>query len=208
MRLKKIVSYDMGENCYIISDEKSGDTVIFDPGCEAEKVMQYIDGENLNVKAILLTHGHYDHITACKELKEKYNVPVIAHEYEKEVVGSKGYNLSSRFMDPMTLSVDRSLKDNDEYEVGDMKIKVIHTPGHTPGGCCYYFVNEKVLISGDTLFQYSIGRTDFPGGDTVAMMESLKKLFTQLDGDVVVYPGHGEKTTIEFERRNNPYADF
>ncbi|MBR1735399.1 MAG: MBL fold metallo-hydrolase, partial [Firmicutes bacterium] len=197
MRLKKIVSYDMGENCYIISDEKSAETVIFDPGCEAEKVSQYIDGEKLKVKAILLTHGHYDHITACRELKEKYGVPVIVHEDEKEVVESKGYNLSSRFMDPMTLSADSCLKDNDEYEVGDMKIKVIHTPGHTQGSCCYYFVNEKVLISGDTLFRYSIGRTDFPGGDTEAMMNSLKRLFTQLDGDVEVYPGHGEKTTIE-----------
>ena len=208
MRIKTIVSYDMGENCYIVIDENSNEAIIIDPGNSADRIIEFIKSESIKPKAIFLTHGHFDHIDGCERVRKEFNIEVIAHENEKEILENKIYNLSVRFSEPYEIKADKYFKDNEEYEFNDMKIKVIHTPGHTEGGCCYYFINEKVLFSGDTLFYYSTGRTDFPSGSAEKLVKSIHRLFNELDDDVHILPGHGGHTEIGFEKINNPYTNL
>lgn len=203
MRLKMIVSPDMEENCYFVIDENTNEAIVIDPGSQPTKLCQIVNNERLNIKAICLTHCHYDHIAAVSELKEHTNAPVIIGENEETTASSKTYNLSQLFGNPMVLEYDTVMKDGEKFCFGDLEFKVISTPGHTMGGCCYYFEKEGVLFSGDTLFYMSVGRTDFPGGDSTALVSSIKdKLFT-LPDDTVVYCGHGNQTSIGFEKENN-----
>lgn len=204
MRIKKIVVGEMEVNCYIIIDEASGQCAVVDPGAEPHKIIDFVENEKLTPKAVILTHGHYDHIGGCAEVMERFNLPLIAGESEDEILNSSRKNLSEVFGNNLALKADTYLKDGDEYSIGGLKFKTISTPGHTPGGICLYFENEGVLISGDTLFFCSVGRTDLYLGDTGVLLNSLSKLAKLPDG-VAVYPGHGQQTTIEFEKQNNPY---
>lgn len=203
MRLKTIVSPDMEENCYFVIDESSNQAIVIDPGAQAEKLCRIADNEGLIIKAICLTHCHYDHVGACERLRKHTGAPVLICDNEAMIAESKGYNLSDMFGDPLTIHYDRLLNDGDEFAFGSLRFRTISTPGHTPGGVCFYFEKEGVLFSGDTLFYMSVGRTDFPGGDSDALIESIKnKLFT-LPEDTVVYCGHGRQTTIGFEKKYN-----
>lgn len=204
MRIKIIVVGEMGVNCYILIDEKSKECIAIDVGAEPERIIKFIEEEELTLKSIVLTHGHYDHIGGCLEVKDKFNVPIIAGESESEFLTNATYNLAKMFGDDLVFKADEYLKDEEEYSVGEISFKTISTPGHTPGGICLYFEKEGVLISGDTLFFCSVGRTDFYMGDTDELLNSLSKL-AKLPDAVVVYPGHGQKTTIGFEKANNPY---
>ncbi len=205
MRIKKIVVGEMEVNCYIIIDELSSECAIIDAGAEPQKIIDFIENEKLSPKAIILTHGHYDHIGACAEVMNRFNVPLVSGENESEILNSSVKNLSVIFGSNLTLNADMFLKDGDEYSIGALKFKTIATPGHTPGGICLYFENEGVLISGDTLFFGSVGRTDLYLGNTSDLLNSLKKL-AKLSDDTIVYPGHGQQTTIKFEKENNPYV--
>ena len=199
----------MKENCYILSDRElaPGGCVLIDPGDDAGKISSFLREQELRPMAILLTHGHFDHITAVPELLETYkDVKVYACKDEIGMLGDAGINLSEHFLRPVELTDIEPLSDGEDIELLGHGFKVIETPGHTAGSCCYYEEKEKLLYSGDTLFRSSYGRTDLPTGSEEERGKSLnKKLFT-LPEDVKVYPGHDAPTSIGFERKHNPGA--
>lgn len=201
MKIKRILTNPYAENCYVISDDE-GLGVIVDPGSDGENI--YLQTIQAGVKpvAILLTHGHFDHVGAVNYLKNKYNLQVYANIYEKGILSdaSKIYVFGGA---GESVEVDKWVEDGDELVFGQLKFKVIHTPGHTTGSCCY--LTENHLIAGDTLFFESIGRCDLPGGSFETINNSIRtKLFT-LDGDTMVYPGHGGTTDIDHEKKFNPF---
>ena len=188
------------ENTYLIT--KGNQAILVDPG---ENILNILDVINkYDLKAIILNHGHIDHVDGIKEFLDK---PIYIYKDELEVLKSKEYSLYSLYDLELPYNIDKLnlhlLSDLEEFKLLDYNIKVIHTPGHTKGSCCYLFDN-KVLFSGDTLFQVGIGRTDYPTGDMNQMILSLNRLY-KLDDSIKVYPGHGVETTIGFEKKYNPY---
>lgn len=188
MKIHTVVVGPIDTNCYIVEDEASREAIVIDPGGEAGKITGFLEKHPLRIKAIVITHGHFDHIGANRELKEKTRAPILMHE-------SDVFGLSAGGSPP----ADRFLKDKDNFEVGGLKFEVIHTPGHTPGGISLYCEKEKVIFSGDTLFAGDYGRTDLPYSSGEDMAGSLKKLL-RLPPETKVYPGHGRPTTIGNEQ--------
>ncbi len=207
MRLKQFVSPDMGENCYFVIDENTGETVIIDPGAQGEKLCRAIDSEGLDVKAICLTHCHFDHVGAVEEVKKHTNAPVLICRGEEETAGSTAYNLSAMFGRPLTVAYDRVLGEGDKFSFGSLEFSTILTPGHTEGGGCFYFEKEGILFSGDTLFFMSVGRTDFPGGSASQLADSIRNKLFALPDDTRVYSGHGNETSIGFEKEHNYFVN-
>ena len=155
--------------------------------------------------AVLLTHGHYDHILAAEEVRKRHNVQVYVSEDEKELLHSPQMNLSQGYGRSTVLDADVYHKDGAHLSLAGLDIEVFHTPGHTAGGSCYYIAEAGILFSGDTLFAASVGRTDFPTGSMSQIVRSVQYLTENLPGDTVVYTGHQEITTIAYEQRFNPY---
>lgn len=202
MKIKKIEPGSYCSNTYIIYDEKSNEGAIIDPGGMAEKLI--FESRGINVKYIILTHAHFDHIGALEDVAEKTGASVIIHELEAHALTDVRYNLSTLAGVPENKrGADKTVKDGEMIKLGETELKFIHTPGHTPG-CMCIFVGDKDLITGDTLFCGSIGRTDFEGGSFEQMSKSLERLATFND-EITIYPGHGEESTIGFEKRSNPY---
>jgi len=204
MALYVISNGVFGSNTYILSDGK--DCAVIDCGVDSRRVMDVVTKNGLNVKYIILTHGHFDHIYHLNSLKEKTGARLCIHEDERELYLNPMLNGTRMFgtgEEIVTPEPDILLKDGQKLQVGNLTLEIIHTPGHSPGSIC--ILSGNMLFSGDTLFAMSIGRTDFAGGNARAMYESLKKLF-RLGDAIEVYPGHGPKTTIGFEKENNPYA--
>ncbi len=196
----------VGTHCYILINEKTDEALLVDPADRPEVLSEKLTGQGLTLRGILLTHGHGDHIMAVPGLREKYQAPVLAHEAEAPLLSDPGLNLSrSLFGTPLSLKADRLLKDGELVKLAGLSLKVLFTPGHTPGGCCYYAEEEHVLLSGDTLFCASIGRTDFPGGSMRTLVASIREKLMPLPDDTKVYPGHAEFTTLGQERAYNPY---
>ncbi|MCL2559927.1 MAG: MBL fold metallo-hydrolase [Turicibacter sp.] len=198
---------DVQANCYIVSvDEKA---LIVDPGDEAAKIIQYLATKQLEPVAILMTHGHFDHIGALKEVQAKYEIPVYAHKDEEEYFTNAGYNLSWKAGRPpieiRDLSKFTFIQEDQDIELLGQEIAVRHVPGHSLGSAAFYFKAAGIVISGDALFKGSIGRTDLIHGNFDQLITSIKtKLFT-LPDDTIVYSGHGEATTIGDEKRMNPF---
>ena len=205
MRIKTFIVSAMETNGYIIFDEKTLDGIVIDPGDSSELFIEFIEKEKINIKYIALTHSHFDHIGAVSEMKSIAGAEVIMCEGEEIISENSINNLSAMYDYPYTVKADRLLYDGELISFGNIAAKVIKTPGHTPGGCCYYFEKEKVLFSGDTLFYGSVGRTDFPNGSFSELIDGIKKKLMVLPDDTVVYCGHGPKTQIGFDRKNNPY---
>ena len=200
--IRKFVTGHFGVNLYLIYDEKSKECAIVDPGTYDKEVIRFIQSKNLKVKYIILTHGHGDHLLGALSFKEKFNSDILVHKAEKELLGNADLNFSKQMSgEAITIQPDLYLKEGDMIEIGDMKWKVIHTPGHTKGGMCLY--NDNILLSGDTLFFESIGRFDLFGGDYRVLKDAIIRKLMILDDDVIVYPGHGAQTTIGYERLNN-----
>lgn len=214
-KLKVLVLGMVQTNCYIISNEALKEAIVIDPADNADKIEQYLKSNDLVCKGILLTHGHFDHIMAAKDLALRTNTQIHAHEAEIALLGDCYLNASYDFMNrDFHLAPDIILKDNELLELIGLTIRVIHTPGHTAGGVCYYMEKGLVpastdlegkgtLFSGDTLFRESIGRTDLPTGNSSQLVASIKNKLMPLEDEVVVYPGHGSATTIGYERSNN-----
>ncbi len=192
-------------NCYFAINKETKEALVIDPGEEAARLMQQIRAQGLTVAAILLTHGHFDHAGAAEELSTLCNAPIYAHEAEKETLESEKLNACWMIGKKETYRADLFVKDEQELDLAGFHIRVLFTPGHTKGGCCYYFPYENVVFSGDTLFQMSVGRTDLEGGSMSQIVHSIQEKLMPLPEQTVVYPGHGEATTIETERMYNPY---
>lgn len=194
-------------NCYIVNKENdSTGCVVIDPGEDAEKIASYIRKKNLTCEGILLTHGHFDHITAVSELHSLVGGKIYAYEKEKELLADPMLNSSAMVGYEVGIEADVWLRDGQMLEIAGMQFQVIHTPGHTTGGCCYYAESDKLLFSGDTIFMESIGRTDLPTGNSRELIDSVRNKVLTLPNDVTIYPGHGPKTTVAYEVANNPYA--
>lgn len=209
MKKYKIEVYVVGSvqtNCYFLINSDTKEAIIFDPGDRGEILEQKLKGDGYTAKAIFITHGHFDHILAAPYLQEKLSIPVIAGTKEKKAFCDPQINMASNFAGGDPLKPDEFYNDGDIIEYAGFKVKVIHTPGHTSGSVCYYLEEEKILFSGDTLFNYSVGRTDFPTGSLKEILNSVNNKLMKLPDDVEVFPGHGEDTTIGFERDNNPYV--
>lgn len=193
-------------NCYFVWDDEAGKMIVIDPGADAQFLEKCIDETGAFPAAILLTHGHYDHIGALSELRDHYNIPVYVHELEVPMIKDGSLNLGGVRYE--LKEDDVIIHDGDELDIAGLHIRVIHTPGHTPGGVCYYLKDRGVLFSGDTMFRYSWGRTDFPGGSEDAIMHSIRTKLLPLPEDTVVYPGHEGATVIADERKIHGYRDY
>jgi len=191
-------------NCYIIYDQDTKEAIIVDPAKNG--IYDSLTKSGFTVAGIILTHGHFDHIMGIHELTEKSGAKVYVLEAEDALCRNADLNASSQIRRPYTIEPDVLLNDGDEINIAGIDVKVIATPGHTKGSCCYYIPAKKWLISGDTLFCCSIGRSDLPTGSESEIMKSVKMLVDTLDEDVEVYPGHGDFTNIGYERRRNPFC--
>ncbi|MCR5701366.1 MAG: MBL fold metallo-hydrolase [Lachnospiraceae bacterium] len=194
----------MGVNCYILVNHDTDECIVFDPGDELGTLTEIFSDPAFNLKAIFLTHGHFDHIGAVNGLKEKFGVPVYASRIEDEkILSNPSINLSSMFGFPVTVHADELLEDGQELEIIGAKIKCILTPGHTSGGMCFYIPEMESLIAGDTLFCESVGRTDFPTGSGAEIERSIREKLYVLPDNTKVFPGHMDTTTIEWEKKHN-----
>ena len=205
----KIVIAEIGllrTNCYLVADEESGETFLIDPADRADELARLIEREDVKLKGILITHGHFDHVVAVPELAARYHVPIYCGEQEAELLASPVLNESAAFRREVSVVADRLLKDGQKLQLGKTEFTVIATPGHTVGGVCYYAEKERAVFSGDTLFFESVGRSDFHTGNERTLMQSIKERLYVLPDEVTVYPGHGPKTSIGYEKENNPYV--
>lgn len=205
IKVESYVVSDFGTNCYFVINPETKEMLIVDPGDNATMLAAKIEDEQLKPVAILLTHGHLDHASAAEELAQKFEVKIYAHEAEKETLEDARMNLTAAFGAAKVFHADVFLKDDEILELIGCKIKVLFTPGHTPGGCCYYFNDQRILFSGDTLFCESVGRTDFPGGSSSTLIRSIREKLLNLSDDIKVYPGHMAQTSIGTERMYNPF---
>ncbi|MBQ2803533.1 MAG: MBL fold metallo-hydrolase [Lachnospiraceae bacterium] len=198
-------------NCYFVYREGSKEVIFFDPADKGEQIQEALEKNGFQIKAIFLTHGHFDHIWGCEgickaaEEKGREQVKIYACEAEKDLLLDAHKNVSKQMSRPYTLEADVYVQDGQILEVAGMTCQVIATPGHTGGGCCYYFEDAGLLVSGDTLFLESVGRTDLPTGSMSTLVRSIKEKLFVLPEETVVYPGHGDRTTIGHEKNYNPF---
>ncbi len=210
IKIKTFVFNFFSENTFIVCDEETKETAVVDPGTsdlnEEEILDDYITKNELKIKYLINTHCHIDHILGCNFVKEKYNPEYLVPEKDVPLLQNGKMQASAfgvEFKDPP--KPDKFISEEEELLLGKIKIKFLFTPGHTPGEYCIYFEEDKICITGDVLFRESIGRTDLWGGNYNQLIESIEtKLFT-LPGDVKIYPGHGEPSTINHEMKNNPF---
>ena len=203
MIIKKLEVGPFASNCYIIGSESNKEGVIIDPGAEAEEILKNVKDLGLDIKLIILTHGHIDHIGALKEVNEATGAEVAIHTDEAKSLPKQSLSKVFGLSYPPPPSPDRLLKGGDSIDIGDLHLLVLHTPGHSSGGIC--LLGEGVVFSGDTLFNYGIGRSDLPGGSYSQLMNSIHTKLMILPDNTIVCPGHGPDTTIGTERQGNPF---
>ena len=206
IEIQNLVLGMVATNVFFLKNTETKELIVIDPADRAEIIEQKIAAMEGTPVAILLTHGHFDHIYAVDRLRDAYQIPVYAHELEEEVLEQASKNLSRDMGLPYVTKADKLFREGDELDLAGLKIRVLHTPGHTQGSCCFYLPDEKVLFSGDTLFCGSYGRVDFPTSSTRDMVESIHRLLRELPEDTNVFPGHEMFTTIGMEKRYNPLA--
>lgn len=208
----KITTYPLGPiqtNCYVIQNANN-QCLIVDPGEEGARINSIVKQAGLSPVAILLTHGHFDHIGAVDAVRDAFHVPVYIHEFEKDTLTDPALNGSTRYPGlPLVKNkaADELITEEGMMEVGPFQFEVRHTPGHSPGSVSFIFEESRFAVVGDTLFQGSVGRTDLPGGDTATLLASIHDKLLTLDDDVIIYPGHGPTTTPAQEMDMNPFLN-
>ena len=206
MKIEKFVLGSVGTNCYIVFNEEMKECFIVDLATYSQEMVGRIKKSGCEVKGILLTHGHFDHIMGIEEFMDEIPTTVYAHEEEEEFLKDPVLNFSAT-MGGGEVRVNEVvfLKEHQTFQLAGYEIRILHTPGHTPGGCCYYLPKEKVVFTGDTLFSGSIGRTDFPRGDQTLLLGSINEKLLTLPEETEVHPGHVGSTTIGKEKMFNPF---
>ncbi len=206
LRIRRAVLGMLETNCYFAENTETGETLIVDPADDWEAIKAWCLGNGRKPAAILLTHGHFDHMLAADALRREFSIEICAGLAERELLGNPSYNLSAVWSRPVTLEADRYLTDGQILSLAGFSVQVIATPGHTVGGVCYYLKEDGVLFSGDTLFAGSYGRVDFPTSSMADMARSVREKLLCLPEETIVYPGHGESTDIRAEKQYNPLA--
>ena len=194
------------ENCYVIGDQESGIGALIDPGDEAARIAMAVEETGLDIKSIIVTHAHIDHVGAVAALTEEYTCPVLMHAESEpllEGLPTQAMMMGLRF--GKVPRVDGYVEDEDILEVGDLRLRSLYTPGHAPGHLAFYLEDEGLVLSGDALFAGSVGRVDLPGGSMEVLMQSIEDQLLTLPDETVVYSGHGPRTTIGNERTSNPF---
>ena len=204
MIIKKLVVGPLEENCYVVADEKTKQAIVIDPGDEPDRIIEVIRDSGFKVDAIVCTHAHFDHIGVIGDIKKATGAKILINKDDIELyMRAKDQAAFWDFDLDDIPQPDGFLSEGDTVNVGSLVFKVLHTPGHSPGGICLY--GDGVVITGDTLFQGSVGRTDFPGGDITKLKESFNRLL-ELPENTTVYPGHGPDTTIGAEKKGNLFG--
>ena len=188
MKIKRLVCGNLESNGYIVYDKEQGECYIIDPGYKGERFVKLVNELGLDVKGILLTHHHYDHVGGVDKIKNAFDCPVSIHRMDSDMYKKQA---------------DVILEDNDRFLLGNEEIKVIHTPGHTRGGVCYYSEQSKLVFTGDTIFNVDLGRTDLTDGSTVEMRDSVCNIIDQWSNDIMIYPGHGDSCNMKYVRKYN-----
>ena len=205
LKIGRIVMGMCQTNCYFVYEEGKDRVLLFDSADKGSYIYSALKDKGFTVGAILLTHGHFDHIWGVEEIRELSGAKVYAYEKEKELCEDASLNVSKGAGRACVVKADQYVKDGGEITEAGITCRLLATPGHTSGSCCYYFEADKILISGDTLFQESVGRTDLPTGSMGTLVRSVKDKLFPLPDEVKVYPGHGEATTIGHEKKYNPF---
>ena len=208
MLFETVVVGPLGVNCTILGCELEKKGVLVDPGGDVGSIISAVEELRLSIVAIINTHGHFDHVGGNSKIKSRIGAPLYIHKEDASMLERVAqvagmYGMAGENSPP----ADAYLEDGQLIEFGCCRLKVIHTPGHTPGGCCLYLESEKKLISGDTLFADGVGRTDLPGGSHQQLVASIREKLFVLPDDVAVFPGHGPSTTIGYEKQHNPYLE-
>lgn len=207
MILRPLIVGKLDTNCYLVACERTREALVVDPGGDAPDILAAIEELKLTVRCIVLTHFHFDHILAAPEVRERTRAPLAIHELGAPLLAEPPALF--RFFSPdipQGLTADRVLRDGEHLRLGEVDVEVLHTPGHSPDGISLWIAKEKAALSGDLLFNGGVGRTDFPGSDAATLVRSVRERLFPLPDEVAVYPGHGPKTTIGQERRNNPWV--
>ena len=204
MKVVRINAGEFGSNCWLVIDDNTNEAVIIDPSPEISVIEKALSERGVTLKYILLTHGHFDHMTSVDTLRDLTGAPLCVHKDDAECLVNSKLNVYRTFMaeDLIFRPADILLSDEDVLSFGNLSIKVMHTPGHSKGSVCYFI--DDSLFTGDTLFDCSIGRSDLPGGDMAELISSLKKI-AAIDGDYKIYTGHGSNTTLEKQKKFNVY---
>lgn len=216
LKIGRMVLGVCGTNTYFVYREGTEECIVIDPADYGRQIFANLKKNNLRVVGILLTHGHFDHIWGVEGLKAAANevaehhgydpVQVFACEAERELLQDAGLNVSENAGRACTLDADVYVKDGDEISIAGIRCRVIATPGHTEGGCCFYFEEAGFCVCGDTIFQESVGRTDLPTGSMGTLVRSIKEKLFVLPEDIKLYPGHGDSTTVGHEKKYNPFC--
>ncbi|WP_053219212.1 MBL fold metallo-hydrolase [Virgibacillus senegalensis] len=205
MKIEKMPLGPLGTNCYLIIKER--EALVIDPGGDGDILINRLKESGVKPIAVLLTHAHFDHIGAVDEIRKTYQVPVYLHKAEADWLSNPNLNGSALFrLEPISADPADEYVDGGEMKIGHFSFEVLETPGHSPGGVAYLFSKEKWVISGDSLFQRGIGRTDLPGGDFDVLLHTIKHTLFSLPDDYIVYPGHGPETRIGEEKVHNQFV--
>ena len=204
MEVYRLEVMPLGTNCYLVYDENTKDGIVVDPGGSAKDIGEAIDRLDLHIVAIINTHGHWDHIGANVPIQQQTGAKILIHKLDEPMLTDPELNLRKLFLGKGDGGkADRLLEEGDIIELGDLRLQVIHTPGHTEGGIC--LLCEDLLFTGDTLFRLSVGRSDLPGGDKTALLASLANKLKPLDDSLKVLPGHNSASTLGYEKEHNPF---